>query len=226
MRLTKYPFGILFGILFLVMNVVACASSGHLDREFPIQKFVTIATSQPDSIWAPTINEKLKISIADYRSQAKLNTGETYGNSVRSLDLRNRCASDIDLEMQNKKCVRNQDVLKDPYSKKPLLDNRGSSIPMVVYLCPDGGVVRVKPEGDPTNKFKPQPLVSKALRYPYNSKFETFDDEVAKVDNFGNIIPKWTKDFNLGIAHASDQEELIQGWADDAHTDLKLNCDK
>ncbi len=216
----------LFLLLPLVVNLGACVSSSHSGRESPIQKFVAIVDSQSDSIWSPTISEKLKKSIADYRTHAKLDSGEVYGNSVRSFDLRNRCPSDIDSEMQNRKCARNQDVLKNPYTKIPLLDKQGSAIPMIVYLCPDGGVVRVKPEGDPTSKFKPQPLVSKALRYPNTSKFETFDDEMAKVDNFGYVIPKWVKDLNLEVASGPDQQELIQGWADDAHTDLRLNCNK
>ena len=165
-------------------------------------------------------HEKVKKAIRDYRARRVVGKDRIYGESVRSLDLRNKTASQVDSQMKALHCPRKEDVLKNPASHTPLQDSSGHSIPMISYLCPDGGVVRVKPEGDPTSKFRPQPHASKSLRYPYDSKFETFDDEIVKVDNFGNIIPKWAKDLNRVYLSDMEQKSFIEGWANDAHTDL------
>ena len=212
--------------LLLALNLICCVSAPPLDREGRVKKFVSIAETSPDRLWSPNLSETTHKAISDYQVGKKLSSGKIYGESVRAYDLRNKCASDIDRELKQLGCGKKTDVLKNPHTKSPLLTSSGQTIPMVVFLCPDGGVVRLKPQGDPTSKFKPQPLASKALRYPFDSKFENFDDERVKIDNFGNAIPKWPKDLNPELASSKDQPQIIEGWADDAHTDLKLDCPK
>ena len=208
----------------MLLNLTACVSVPRVDREIMMEKFVAIAEAQPDHIWSAHVSEKVSKAIADFYGRKKLNSGKIYGESVRLYDLRNKCAWNIDNDLQKMGCTRTIDVLKNPDTKKPLLTSQGNTIPMTVFLCPDGGVVRVKPEGDTISKFKSQPLASKALRYPFDSKFENFDDEIVKVDNFGNAIPKWTKDLNPKLTVPAEQPNWIEGWADDAHTDLKSDC--
>ena len=193
-------------------------------RNLLLRKFVLFAQNHPDRLWSSQINEKAKAAILDYRSLKKLPSQKFYGESVRSYDLRNKCASDIKTDLLQLGCIQKLDVLKNPQTNSPLLSPQGQTIPMIAFLCPDGGVVRLKPQGDPTSKFKPQPLASKSLRYPFDSKFENFEDEMVKIDNAGNAIPKWPRDLNPEISSPQEQPEWIQGWADDAHTDLKLDC--
>ena len=220
-------------MLTLPLQWGACASTQNTLSERPLTEFVAVIKSHPDQIWSKTISLKTRDTIKDYKRETKLKTGEIYGYSVRTYDLRGKCAKEIDMDMQKLKCLRKDDVLKNPDTKQPLLTTKKEhsvpgavpmTIPMISYLCLDGGVVRLKPEGDPTSKFKPQPLASKALRYPFDSKFENFDDEIVKVDNDGNVIPKWIKDLNVAEIPREDQSDFIKGWADDAHTDLKMDC--
>jgi hypothetical protein len=122
------------------------------------------------------------------------------------------------------KCQKKEDVLKNPQTHDPLRDSDGHTIPMIVYLCDDGGVFRFKPKGDPTNRFRKDPDASKSLRYPSDSLFENFDDEVIKVDNSGHAVPKWPKDLNLADIDEKNRAAVIQDWANDAHTFIKLDC--
>lgn len=208
----------LFPVFLPGLFLFACATTP------PMQKFVSFAETYPDRIWTKEPNAKLKHAIQDYREKKVLASGQIYGAVARNYSLLNKCAEEVQKEMIQQNCKEKTDVLKAPKTNQPLLNQKGQTIPLLVYLCEDGSVVRLKPEGDPTSKFKPQPLASKALRYPFDSKFENFDDEVVKVDNFGNAIPKWTKDMNPELTKPGEQADFIQGWADDAHTDLKLNC--
>lgn len=212
-------------LLFILVYFIACTHVPHSTRKSNIEKFVMIAQSKNERIWSPHLSSKTIQAISDYNQKKELNSGKIYGDSVRNYDLKNKCPEDIDKDMLQMKCQRKDDVLKNPKTNQPLIAPNQNTIPMISYLCPDGGIIRLKPQGDPTSQYKPQPLVSKGLRYPFNSKFENFDDEIIKIDNFGNAIPKWTKDLNPKLGEPTEQTQFSQGWADDAHTDLKLNCD-
>ncbi len=209
-----------FALIFLGCNTAPQNHRGGLQGNF-----LEVLSAHPEQVWSPSLSLEAKQAIADYRLKKKLPNGEIYGASVRAYDLRDKCFSEIDQEMKKLECKRKEDVLKDPKTKNPLKTGSGKTIPLIVYLCSDGGVVRVKPAGDPTSKLRSQPLTSKALRYPYNSKFDNFDDERVKVDNFGNAIPKWTKDMNPSLVHSKESGDIIEAWADDAHTDLKICSD-
>lgn len=212
-------------IFFLILlTPLACSSLTTSPKKDFIEEFTTLAHFKNDQIWSPVLSSKTRQAIYDYNHKKKLNSGKIYGNSVRHYDVRNKCPTDIEQEMVQLGCQRKEDVLKDPKTNKPLMTHQLQTIPMVAFICPDGGVVRLKPQGDPMNKYRAQPSVSKVLRYPFNSKFENFTDEVAKIDNFGNIIPKWAKDLNPNLGKLDEKSKLVQAWADDAHTDLRLDC--
>ncbi len=199
----------------LNVSLVFLSSCSHF---FQAENFET------QSLWSSEISEKVKLTIQDYQTQKKISQDHYYGNSMRNLDLRNLCPQDIDAKMKALSCPRTEDVLKEPKHHTPLKTKDGKTILMIVYTCPDGGNVRVKPNGDPTSRFRPQPQVSKSLRYPYDSKFENFDDEVVKVDNEGQLLPKGIQDLNLKNVNEEDKETYIKKWADRAHTDLRSDC--
>jgi hypothetical protein len=188
------------------------------------EKFALLASLQSERIWSPHLSPVARRATRDYTRRKKIGASLIYGDSVRKYDLRNKCAATIEADLTQLGCKKQMSVLKNVYkNNEPVRLTNGKTVPLVAYLCPDGGAVRLKPEGDPTSKFMTQPIVSKALRYPYDSKFDNFDDEVLKVDNLGNAIPKWQKDLNPEISHPSEQKDWIKGWALGAHTDLKLD---
>ncbi len=204
----------------VVTSIRAPTASSHASME----EFLALASSSPARLWAGSVSEKVTQAVADFRNRKLLSSGKIYGESLRNFDFRNRCPSEIEAEMGKRGCLRSNDVLKNPLSHAPLLTKDGQTVPMTVFLCQDGGAVRLKPSGDPTSRFRLQPTVSQSLRYPFDSRFDSFDDEVVKVDTFGNAIPKWTKDLNPEITEAAEQSAWVQIWADDAHTDLRSDC--
>ncbi len=209
--------------LFSFISLAACsiAPLGPVSSSHP---FLKALKSSPSQIWAAQVNEKLKQTVTDFNAHRALENGAEYGKSIRTLELQGKCAADLDQELSQMSCKRVNDVLKEPKHNQPLRTQDGKTIPMISYLCPDGGVVRVKPSGDPMSRFRPQPHASKSLRYPYDSTFETFDDEIVKVDNHGNAIPKWVKDLNLNEISTDQKSAYIEDWANDAHTDLLVRC--
>lgn len=189
------------------------------------EQFAQIASQQPQNIWSQHLDSKTTRAISDYLGHRKLRSGKIYGESVRTLDLRGKCPEDLKKTLQQQQqCLLQNDFIKNSRTHAPMLDSQGQKIPMLVYLCPDGGVVRIKPSGDPTSRFRPQPHASKALRYPFDASFESFDDERVKIDHSGNPIPKWAKDLNPELSLPNGREELVESWAEDAHADLGLDC--
>lgn len=168
----------------------------------------------------PDFNEKVSSEVLAskemYEHHAKLPNGLFYGDSVRNLNLRGETASSLSAVMKKMGCPLTEDVIREPSKNEPVKDKEGHTSPIWIWTCADGGVVRAKPEGDPTNKFRPQPHASKALRYPVNgTKVASFNEETAKIDNEGHILPKWPKDLN------TTNSDSINDWANATHTDLK-----
>lgn len=82
-------------------------------------------------------------------------------------------------------------------------------------------MVRVKPDGDPTSKFRPQPHASKSVRSPPDGDYRNFEDEGFKVDNDENPMPKWAKDAkNPHPAGSKEALDFMDGMADNSHTNL------
>ena len=186
-------------------------------RRFFIQKI----EKNPTQIWASSLPRKARQALNAYEDHQLVGPHHLeYGYSVRNFVLSGKSVLELDREIADLGCTKQDDVLKNPQNQHPLKDSKGKTIPLWVYLCPDGGVFRIKPKGDPTSRYRKGPQASKALRFPYDSLFESFDDEMIKVDNDGNAVPKWVKDLNLKLVNQSDEKRLIEGWANDAHTDL------
>lgn len=205
--------------LAFIASLIGCATSAQLG---PAQltsaqqkaRFDEFQLERPNEVFVAELPPKTREALRAFESRAALPGGLHYGDSVRDYSIARKSAATIRAEMQQRHCAFKNDVLKDPRTHQPSLVE-GKSVPLWVFLCPDGGVVRIKPEGDPTSRYRPQPHGSKALRYPYNSKFEDFSDEVLKVDPEGNAIPK----FPAELA----PKALVDGWAEDAHQDLGSN---
>jgi len=206
--------------LFFVFLLIGCVSSiarrDHLKKEF--LEFYSLNREQ---IWAASAKEKVKAAVVDFQNKRKLSNGMIYGNSVRKLKLTKSTLEEIENEMSSNACLKKTDTIQDPKTGKPKLDSHQKQVPMDTYICPDGGVVRIKKQGDPMSAFRPQPHAIKALRYPFNSPYESFQHETVKVDDEGNPVPKWVPDLNREILPPSREKDLIEGWAEDVHTDLR-----
>lgn len=223
---------IFLGLFLLVVtsdcSMLPCHSCSQRSAEDSpsdhVNKYQLFQTHQPSIIWSPKINHKIKKTLIDFKDHKLLVNGLHYGDSVRNFSLNEKTAVQITVAMKELNCEEKDDFLQHPKTHLPISDKNGQKVPMTVFLCPDGGVIRVKPEGDPTSRFRPQPHASKSLRYPYNSQFESFDDEMVKVNNRGEAVPKWAQDLNPSLTmDPIVKKEIIEEWANDAHTDLKSN---
>jgi hypothetical protein len=116
--------------------------------------------------------------------------GRTYshGGSVRTLDLRGKSAAAIDHELTQRGFVRRDGVIR--YRDGSVAIVNGQTARQIYYLHPDGSMIRIKPDGDPTNARRPQPHISKSVRHPPNASHEDFSKEAFKVDSQGNPLPK------------------------------------
>jgi hypothetical protein len=139
-----------------------------------------------------------------------------YGDSVRKLDLRGKSAQALDAELKAKGFVRHDDQLRDPRTQEQL------GVPMTVYVHPDGGMVRIKPQGDPTSPIRPQPHGSKAVRWPVDGAYTSFDQEAFKIDAVGNPRPKFPPHLQIGAEGASKPNRFgyLDKSMDDVHVDL------
>lgn len=212
-RLTKfwrYP---------LVFTVILLAISAFADGG---PHFAGVLERNPDAVWNPGVNSKLKDSLRAFKNHRKLSNGLAYGSMVQHLNLEGLCPEKIEAWAAQHACSRQDDVLKEPKRNAPIHDTHGNTIPLVSYLCPDGGVIRTKPQGDPTSPFDRAPLASIAMRFFGSDRYENFSDEAFKIDSAGLAIPKWPKDLNLELQGLSkkNRKAYVDEWARDAHTHL------
>jgi hypothetical protein len=188
-------------------------------------RFSQVQERRPELIWAKSISPALTQSLHAYQQRQKLANGVAYGSVIRSLDISGKCPSDLEAWAKAHSCTRQDDVIRTPKDNQPFHDAQGKTIPLVSFLCPDGGVIRMKPDGDSSQPKRPEPDAVKAMRFYGVDRYANFSDEAFKVDNAGLAVPKWPKDLNTDLdGLRSDPKALsayLDEWADDAHTDLK-----
>jgi hypothetical protein len=197
-----------FSLLLLFASAISSLSLGAEER-----------ADSPSSLtdrfeFANVLPEKTMKSLQDYREHRILSNGREYGSVARSFRLQGKSALEVKLAFAPLGCPLKEDVIREPKANSPLLNPQGQPSPLWIWICEDGSVVRIKPEGDPTNRFRPQPHGSKSLRYPADGKFESFEDETIKIDEEGNPIAKWPKDLQVA------DPKILNAWADRAHSDL------
>jgi hypothetical protein len=176
-------------------------------------------------LFSPNTPPSTMKAVSDFLRGVKVTapdgTRYTYGASVRGVDLRNLTADEIDLLMRARGFTRYDDAIRDPVTKMPILDSNNNTAPMLVYTHPDGGMVRVKPQGDPANRFRSQPHASMSVRNPPDAPYQDFDMESFKVSNDGIPLPKYPRDaFNPYDPASSEGRAYMDDLMNRAHTDL------
>lgn len=189
-------------LLTLVLLLSACATSKIKDSS----KFA----------FEDQLDEQTSVSLHDYLHHQKLKNGVEYGSFVRKFRLKGESADSIKEKLNHAPCDLQVDVIREPKGNTPIKDKRGRTAPIWIWLCNDGGIIRIKPDGDPSNAFRPQPHGSKSLRYPPIGKFHGFKDETLKLDEEGKAYPKWPKDLK------SKDPQVINDWANATHTNLRI----
>lgn len=197
--------------------------AGQPDPSLSHDQFTAWLKSHPDDIWSEEITPNVKSALNDFSSGKKIERGLTYGDSVKNLRIDGFNANQLDRELVRRGFTKHRSAVHDPVTKKPVLDSQGHEIIMDAYTHPDGGMVRVKPNGDATSKYRPQPHASKSVRYPPDASYEKFDYEAFKVDDLGIALPKWSKDIRNPYGNNTPKgAPFLDNWADDTHINLLL----
>lgn len=174
----------------------------------------------PDGVWDASVRAEVLQAVKDFKAGKRLPNGFAYGASVKDLDLRGMTPARVEAVLKERGFVRYDDVVRK--DAKPVFDKDGKTIPQIVYIHPDGGTVRIKPLGDPTSAKRPQPHLSKSVRYPYDGDRRDFKAEGFKVDMAGRPLPKAPSDLKNPYRGTPLEETFQDGWGDAAHADLPM----
>jgi hypothetical protein len=186
---------------------------GRLFKPAPVN-FNQMVDKNPAAVWNKELTPFTRAALAAYQR------GEV-GRSVRGLDLRGQSVGAIRQELLRRGFKMEKTELRDFKTGKPLVDPRtGKAIPMEVWCNKDGGMVRLKPQGDPTSKHRPQPHASVSVKYPPDASGHDFNHEAFKLDYAGNPLPKWAKDANNPFGDTLEGKQFLDDLANRTHTDL------
>jgi hypothetical protein len=185
----------------LILSACAAGPQGRYAR----------ALHQPAELWAASTPPEVRAAALRFANHERLPNGLTYGDSVRNLDLTGKTLTTLEVQLSARQCREIQTVLRDPRTNEPALC-QAKAVPQVIYDCPDGGTVRLKPQGDPCGKYRPQPHGVKAVRFSPSLTADSFASEAFKVDKEDLAIPKVPAHLNPALD--------ANVWADDAHADL------
>lgn len=152
-------------------------------------------TTGPRTAW----NAEWRASTRNTRTLEAFEQGSK-GKSVKDLDLSGKSASEIDRELRAKGFTHERTGIATTDANGNTVyrtKDRGltsnpkdpNATPQDIYVHPDGGMVRVKPAGDPGNPYRAQPHASKSVLYN-PTKGTSFSNEAFKVTNDGRAVPK------------------------------------
>jgi hypothetical protein len=128
--------------------------------------------NNPKSLWDQDVlkkNPQLQKTLDDFVAGKQ-------GQSVRNLNLEGKTADQM-----------RQELLDKGFEHHP--ERLASGVPHDIYTHRDGGMVRIKPEGDPASPHRSQPHVSKSVLYDPD-KGTGYENEAFKVANEGQAVPK------------------------------------
>jgi hypothetical protein len=178
--------------------------------------FNELMAKNPGLIWQTALTPRTKQAIEAYKAGM-------LGRSVQNLDLRNKTAEQVRQELTRRGFQCEMGVIKDVRTGKPVINPKtGKQVPMEIWSHADGGMVRIKPEGDPTNMHRPQPHLSMSVKYPPSADGHDFNDEAFKVDHCGHALPKWAKDVkNPHDAACPAGKKFLDDHANRTHVNLR-----
>jgi hypothetical protein len=158
--------------------------------------------TDPNGVWDQKVlndpkNKQMKDSLDSFATGDK-------GKSVKDLDLSKKSGEKLHEDLLDKGFKHKREpltkevdgtreyVLSQP-GKDGKMTTSDPTDPNIVsqdlYTHPDGGMVRVKPEGDPSSPFRPQPHASKSVLHD-PTKGTDLSNEAFKVTNNGEPVPK------------------------------------
>lgn len=195
----------------LLIILSSCATNNYDLKKRKSLKAQFDEIQKTRNIWSDNIDKNTRNALKKFNNKTKLKNGLVYGQFAKSVSLENISKKDLVKKANDNKCEVINDYIRDWKTKK-IVEYQNEKLPMLFIVCPDASIIRLKPKGNPLNKFRPWPHASKSVRFSNKSSYKDFSQEAFKVDNEGNAIPKWPKDLRENIT--------VDGWAQDAHIDI------
>jgi hypothetical protein len=209
-------------------KTVALPNAAMIAGSEKAREAVAKGHGDPAGIWDQKVlkeNVRLRQRLDDFKSGS-------VGSSVRDLDLSKKSPEDLHklliangfqhkrepLSAGNEYKRRDGSTTPDP--------NDPENVHHDIYTHQDGGMVRVKPEGDPDSPFRPEPHASKSVVFaPHETSFPS---EAFKVTNQGIAVPKAPGErYGLRFLETSSSDSSENaGYADTlmrlAHTNIEF----
>lgn len=211
---------------FALMHLAIWGCGGSLHK--PPAKAISpeersvLALCKTGEIFRADIPDNLKAALRSFADGAIPQGGTLpYGGSVKYLRVAGKSTVELKrLLLASGFRELRLNLLRYP-DNTPILDKQGHPVPLLIYSHPDGGMVLIKPQGNPTSRYRPMPTVSKAVRLPYDAPENDFGLEGFKVDEEGCALPK-SPQF-LIEPYPSDSpaaENFTKAWGDRSHLPL------
>lgn len=178
--------------------------------------FAELVAKNPGLIWSTQMTPRTEQALKAFAHG-------TLGGSVKGLDLRNRTAAEVRQELTRRGFISEMGVITDVRTGKPVVNPKtGKPVPMEIWTHRDGGMVRIKPDGDPTSRHRPAPHLSVSVLYPPGASGHDFNNEAFKVDFAGNALPKWASDARNPFPVASPAgKRFLDDLAGRTHVNLR-----
>lgn len=155
------------------------------------------ASNDKESVWNQEYLNSDNAQAKRLKTQLERFERGQVGASVRDIDIVNKSADQIDTEAIANGFTKKTEPMRvngtqGAYYTKDRKITADPSDPevarQVFYEHADGGMIRVKPDGDPGNKARPEPQVSKSVRFtPSGTEWQ---NEAFKVSAEGIALPK------------------------------------
>ncbi|MEB3223714.1 MAG: hypothetical protein VKS61_16690 [Candidatus Sericytochromatia bacterium] len=196
--------------------IPVAAGSGRANADLNLG-FAELVARNPDLVWSTQMTPRTEQAIKAFKAGH-------LGASVKALDLRGLEVGEVRVELKRRGFTVQQAHVVDIHTGQPKRHpGTGRPIPMEIWTHPDGGVVRIKPEGDPLSRYRPQPHLSIAVRYPPKASASDFNNEAFKVDHTGLPLPKWAADArNPHAANSPAGMRFLDDLASRTHVDLPV----
>ena len=133
---------------------------------------------------------------------------DPYGKIARDIKIGGRSVVDIESEvLATEVCEKSVQPIVEYQTKK------AKKVKMLVYLCKDGSLFRLKNQGNPGDSYHPEPHGTKEVVFSIRKNISDFDSVAFKVDDEGWPQPKWPKDLK--------KKADVKKWSRLTHLPLK-----
>lgn len=178
--------------------------------------FQEILAKNPAMIWSTALTPRTEQALKAYARGI-------LGKSVQQMDLRDKTSQEVRQELTKRGFQREMGVIKDVRTGQPVINPKtGKAVPMEIWTHADGGMVRLKPDGDPTSRFRPQAHLSISVLYPPGASGHDFNNEAFKIDHNGRPLPKFAEHARNPYAAASPAgKKFFDDLASQTHVNLK-----